>query len=303
MNFLVALMLIGVVVVQAQDARAYDVVVESNVEYARYGTRLLHLDVYRPAAEGTPLPGPLPAVVAIRGGGWQIGDKEGFGRIAAYFASKGFVAVSIEYRTSREAIFPAALHDAKAAVRWMRSPDAPERRGGLSFGIDPNRIGAIGGSAGAHLVAMLATTARIGRFEGDGGNAGVPSSIRAAVGMATVTNLVSLKSQARPTVIETVSAFIGVSDPTSDEWDAAARNASPITYVASALPAPMLLIHSDADRTIPYQQSIELRQAYEGVGARVRMITYENAPHSFWNDPAWFVRAMEDASRFFQARL
>ena len=76
------------------------------------------LDLYRPKHRSTGL---LPAIVVIRGGGWRMGDKEGFGHIAAALSERGLAAVSIEYRTSREAHFPAAIHDTKAAVRWLRS--------------------------------------------------------------------------------------------------------------------------------------------------------------------------------------
>lgn len=90
-----------------------------DVVYADYGARRLKLDVYLPPASGQR--GTVPGVVVVRGNGWRSGDKEGFGFIAGQLAREGFVAASIEYRTSAEAKFPAAVHDVKAAVRWIRA--------------------------------------------------------------------------------------------------------------------------------------------------------------------------------------
>src|SRR5688572_25088346 len=128
--------------------------------YAQYGARQLKLDVYRPPQ--TDQRSAVPGIVVVRGGGWRSGDKDAFGFIAGQLAKEGFVAVSIEYRTSAEAKFPAAAHDVKAAVRWLRAHAA-------EYGVDPDAIGAIGGSAGAHLVALLGTSAGVDDLEGTGG--------------------------------------------------------------------------------------------------------------------------------------
>src|SRR4051812_34494275 len=124
-----------------------DLRIDDGLVYARYGTRSMHLDLYRPAKVTRQL---LPAVVVIRGGGYQHGDSKGYGFIAAHLARAGFAAACIQYRTSQEARFPAPVQDAKAAVRWLRANAAEYR-------LDPDAIGAIGGSAGGHLAALLAT--------------------------------------------------------------------------------------------------------------------------------------------------
>src|SRR3982751_1332915 len=133
-----------------------------DVVYAEYGERRLKLDLYLPP--GLDPASPVPGVIAVRGGGWREGDKEFFGYIAGNFAMEGFATASIQYRTADEAQFPAAVHDVKAAVRWMRAH-------AREYGIDPDAIGALGGSAGAHLVAMLATSGGVKGLEGNGGNA------------------------------------------------------------------------------------------------------------------------------------
>jgi acetyl esterase/lipase len=101
--------------------------------------------------------------------------------MAAALAKRGLAAVSIDYRASGEATFPAAVEDTKAAVRWMRANAA-------RYHLDPNAIGAIGGSAGAHLAAYLGLTRDARQFEGDGGNRGVSSAVSAVVGFATPTD-------------------------------------------------------------------------------------------------------------------
>src|SRR4029078_13530155 len=140
-----------------------------NVVYAEYGQGRLMLHLYLPPNRPAIA---RPGVIAVRGGAWQEGDKEFFGYIAGQIAREGFVAASIQYRTAKEAKFPAAVQDVKAAVRWMRAHAA-------EYGVNPDALRAIGGSAGAHLVAMLATTAGTKALEGDGGNPSVSSDVQA----------------------------------------------------------------------------------------------------------------------------
>src|SRR5215212_1911388 len=102
--------------------------------YAEYGERQLKLDVYQPLRSGQV--GAVPGIIVVRGGEFRQGDKVFFGYIAGALAMEGFVAASIEYRTSDEAKFPAAVQDAKTAVRWMRAHAA-------EYGINPDAIGAI----------------------------------------------------------------------------------------------------------------------------------------------------------------
>ncbi|GAG13224.1 unnamed protein product, partial [marine sediment metagenome] len=117
-----------------------------------------------------------PSVVYLHGGGWRGGTREQFPRHAAEMTSKGFAGLCIDYRLSDESPYPAAIQDAKCAVRYLRAN--AER-----FALDPTRIGAVGGSAGAHLAAFLATTGdkRRQEWEGTGGHQDYDSSIQAAV--------------------------------------------------------------------------------------------------------------------------
>ncbi len=140
--------------------------------YARYGARELQLDLHRPAVRGAP----LPAIVCIHGGGWFKGERGNMTQLAQALAARGYVAVTISYRLSGEAKFPAAIQDAKAAVRWLRANAA-------TYGIDPDAIGVTGQSAGGHLAALLATSGGITTLEGEGGHAAHASAVQAAVAM------------------------------------------------------------------------------------------------------------------------
>src|SRR5262249_36362207 len=125
------------------------VALEADLEYGRAVERSLTLDLFRPKNQGTRT---LPVIVYIHGGGWQQGNKnEGHRVLSELVQSGNYAAVTIAYRLSGEAIWPAQIHDCKAAVRWVR---ASARK----YGFDPDRIGACGGSAGGHLAAMLGVT-------------------------------------------------------------------------------------------------------------------------------------------------
>ena len=226
--------------------RPADVRVDDELVYAQYGQRAMHLDLYRPAK---PPRHPIPAVVVIPGGAWHHGDGKGFAFIAAALAQAGFAAACIQYRTSQEAPFPAAVQDAKAAVRWLRA-------NAEAYRIDPDAIGAIGGSAGARLAAMLATSDAAADLEGGGGNAGVSSRISAAIAMAPGVDLVDLTPYPKQALMA-MEPFLGV--PLERHLDAR-RRALPASYVTGEA-APILLVHSDVDPGPPYGQSLLMRES------------------------------------------
>ena len=260
--------------------------VTRNLEYARYNDRKLHLDLYLPSRDNT---APLPVIVVVRGGGWHFGDKEGFAFIAGYLAEAGFAAACIEYRPTEEAPFPAAVYDVKAAVRWLRANAAHYR-------LDTSRIGAIGGSAGGHLVALLGTSAEEPALEGPGGNSGFSSRVTAVVAMAPLTDFRLTWFQPGG---KDGAAFLGAGLTAGDNR---LLLASPVTHVTASAP-PLLLMHSRTDAEVSYQQSLELKARYEARGRPVELITVEDAPHAFWNYSRWFPEAMVQAIDFFRRTL
>jgi acetyl esterase/lipase len=246
--------------------------VERDFVYARYGDREVKLDLYlpkQPAAEK------IPCIVVVHGGGWRSGDKMRFAHIAGALAEQGFAAACIGYRLLPEVEFPAPVLDCKAAVRWVRANAS-------KHGLDPDRIGAIGGSAGGHLVAMLGTSDHVARLEGDGGNAGVSSRVQAIVAMATPADLARMSAGGR------LEADL-------------ARLVSPVTHVSKAS-APVLLLHGTKDTLVPMAQSELLLERYQKAGAKAELVKIENGVHAFWNG-AEFNRTMTLAVKFFRETL
>lgn len=242
-----------------------------DVPYAQYGDRQLKLDMYLPPDSKSQRG--IPGVLVVRGGGWRAGDKEAFGFIAGQLAKEGFVAASVEYRTVNESPLPAAVFDVKAAVRWMRA-HAP------TYGIDPTAIGAIGGSAGAHLVALLATSGGIEDLEGAGGNGTTSSLVQAVVAMACPCEFES--STNAPAIRDLFGAL------TPDGYRHALRLASPAAHVSKQA-APLLLLHSRSDPVVPFQQSLAMQERYRREDATVTLKEVD-APgsHAFWNDARYF---------------
>ncbi len=169
-----------------------------DVTYARYGDRTLEMDVYRPKEAW----GELPAIVCIHGGGWAKGGRINHAKVAQALAARGYVAATISYRLSGEAIFPAQIQDCKAAVRFLRA-NAKE------YGIDPYKIGAIGLSAGGHLAALLATSGEVEKLEGTGGDARISSAIQSAVPMGAQTDFLSERTREISKTAEIWQQFLG----------------------------------------------------------------------------------------------
>jgi acetyl esterase/lipase len=235
----------------------------------------MELDLFLPAERGED---PIPCIVCIHGGGWRVHRRAWFNGHAAYFASKGYAAVSIDYR-----MFPAietpipCVEDCKAAVRWIRA-NADE------YGIDPNRIGAVGGSAGAHLTAMLAVSSAVRELEGPGGNADYSSAIQAGVGYATpVFNATTESGQAA-----------------AQRWNFGdnLKLVSPYANVDENS-APLLLIHGTSDGTVPFENSVEMHAKYQSVGADSELMPLEGKGHVFYTAE----EAAGWAFDFFQSRF
>ncbi|RKD90326.1 alpha/beta hydrolase [Mangrovibacterium diazotrophicum] len=174
-------------IIPVEDSVPKGVVAERNIVYTtlpdtRFGDRDLHLDLFRPES-----PGKYPALIMVHGGGWRAGNKSLQVPMAEMIAEKGYVTIAVEYQLSLEAKYPAAVHNIKAAIRWMRA-HAEE------YSIDPDRIAISGCSAGGHLAALVGMTNGIERFEGEMGNNGYSSDVQAIVDIDGVINFMAPKS-------------------------------------------------------------------------------------------------------------
>lgn len=260
--------------------------IKVDVVYAAIGSREMHLDLYLPKN----VPGPVPAIIYIHGGGWLAGNRTAFRRQAAYMATKGYVGAVIEYRLSGEAKYPAALYDSKAAVRWVRGNAA-------KYHVDPNRIGAAGGSAGGHLASLLGTTADIPAYEGNEGLTGTSSRVTAVAAFNPVLDLVEGGKGPQNDARDLITQFLGA---TYEEKPQLWQDASPI-YQVSTNSSPFLFLHGDADTTVPYRQSVDMMVRLKAAGVRAELFTASGANHGFFNSPPWYEPTLRRMEEFFDS--
>ena len=213
---------------------------------------------------------PRPAMVFVHGGSWKHGDKWQFLRQSMKFAADlDIFCVLLEYRLSDTAQYPAALHDCKAAVRWLRSV-ANEHH------IDVNRIGICGGSAGAHLSAMVATTNGISSLEGAGPHRDHAGDVQLAV---LFNGHFDMADQLKDHIQDgAMYDFFG-----GHPWEIPEvyGAASPFLRVCKSTP-PMLLLHGDQDR-FPHRQSIAMQQRLQHYGVHAELEIYPGKPHAWFN--------------------
>ena len=239
---------------------------ELDIAYAG-GSPAQKLDLYLPAGTAD---APRPAIVVVHGGGWRSGDKQRgqWARIPAQYASDGYVAISVNYRLTGEAPWPAQIEDVKAAVRWLRAH--AERHA-----VDVDRIGAYGNSAGAHLVSLLGLVKQSDGLEGSGPHQAQSSMVQAVCASATPTDFLNWREPGAVPERLGRTFLAGPGDTLRDR----ARQASPITYARGDAP-PFLLIHGTADRTVPIGQSDRFAKALRAAGAeQVRYMIFDDETH------------------------
>jgi acetyl esterase/lipase len=260
------------------------------------GIRPLELDLWLPPAAG----GPSPVVVFLHGGGWRLGSRHSAGPAYAkadpgpfeQFAQAGIAVASVDYRLSGEAIWPAQLHDAKAAVRWLRGRAA-------ELTIDPDRIGAWGESAGGHLAELLGLTADDPTLEGQVGVVGQSSRVAAVAAWYAPSDIGAVATDLGNDPTDPASRealLIGAAAPTVPEL---AAQASPISHVSAAAP-PFLLLHGDADRMVPGIQSERLYSALSAAGTDVEIHLYDGANHMWLGAPDAATDAVPRTIAFLQ---
>lgn len=243
-----------------------DVQLVEDISYREGSSEKWKLDLFLPKTQAD---NPRAAIVFIHGGGWRSGDKGGgqWRSLPIDYAQKGYVCISVNYRLTGEAPFPACIEDCKNAVRWLRAH-------AQKYNVNPKRIGAYGNSAGAHLVAMLGLTNESAKLEGDGTHLDYSSSVNAVVCSATPTNLFNWdgESEFNPRM---GSRLFGFDD--SSKAAELAKKYSPRTYVKSSI--PFLVVHGTADKTVPIYQGDSFVEALKQAGADVKYIRVDGAGH------------------------
>uniref|UniRef100_Q02A51 Alpha/beta hydrolase fold-3 domain protein n=1 Tax=Solibacter usitatus (strain Ellin6076) TaxID=234267 RepID=Q02A51_SOLUE len=261
------------------------VIADRDVEYSAVGGRQT-LDIVR-SREGSGAP--RPAILLVHGGGFRAGAKESYLPLAIKLAERGYVAATANYRLSPRNQFPAAVEDVKAAVRFLRA-------GAAKYNLDPAHIGALGGSAGGHLVLMLGLTAGVAEFEGSGPNREQSSAVQCVVDEYGPTDFTQSYSKSVDAA-EVLPMFLGGN---LDHERAAHMRASPLNWVTPNA-APILAIHGTADTYVAYEQSLWIVERLIAAGVPAELETISGAGHGFKGADA--LRADERAFAWFDKYL
>ena len=231
-----------------------------NLEYGTGGRRKLHLDLYLPKSRAKA----TPAIIFIHGGAWKSGERGDMKFYCVKFAEKGYVTATVTYRLTAEAPFPAAVHDVKCAVRWLRA-------NAVKYNIDTERIAVSGNSAGGHLSMMIGYSDDPS-LEGSGGSNDLSSRVCAVVNFYGPTDLTTDFAKKQPLVED----FLG--GKTFHEAPDIYKLASPLFHLTKEDP-PTLTFHGTIDSTVPVVQADKLADKLKELGIDYVYERYEGWPH------------------------
>jgi len=253
--------------------------VEKDIVFGKGGSKDLTLDVYRPP---TGVTSKRTAIIHLFGGGFFVGSKNAGYIIndAKALGARGYTSVSANYRLQQESLWPAQIHDTKAAIRWTRA-------NAEKLGVEPNRIVIAGYSAGGMLSLMAAGTNGRKEFEGEGGNANVSSDVNACIGVYPLASA------------QIAAGLFGGQDKATPEAIAAA---SPTSYITKNF-APTIFIHGTHDGTVPVQSSIDFWSKLHALQVPAALTLIEGADHAFDNGALDAVELMAQSIDLFLDRL
>ena len=264
-----------------------------DIVYAQAGSQKLLLDLFLP--EGS---GPFPLIIWIHGGAFRMGSKEN--NRAKRMLTRGYAVASVNYRLSQVAIFPALVHDAKAAVRWLRAHAG-------DYDLDPYRFGVWGGSAGGYLAAMVGLVQDIPELEGNLGNDDVSSRVQAVCDWFGPSDFLRMNdvpgTMDHDAPDSPESQLIGA--PIQQNPDLVAK-ANPITYITKEqvkdLP-PFLIMHGGDDLTVIPNQSQLLHDALVQAGADITLVILGGLGHGFGGDHHRWDEIWAYVDEFFERNL
>jgi acetyl esterase/lipase len=250
---------------RAQTSVPESVTFEKEIEYSHPGDESMRLNMARPKESDSA----RPVVICIHGGGFRAGKRERWDGLCLRLAEKGFVAVTISYRLAPKYQFPAAVHDCKAAVRWLRA-------NAEKYGIDEKRIGVLGDSAGGHLAQLLAVSGDVPELEGDGGNANHSSRVSCVANIYGTSDL--SRSYGRSVDAgEVLPLWFGGN---VIEKRRSHILASPLYWVTPSA-APTLLLHGTEDKYVNYEQAVWMFERLQAADVEVQLVTFPGAGHGF----------------------
>ncbi len=261
---------------------------KADLPYAGNDNPWQMVDLFLPKHRATEKP--LPVVVYIHGGGWSGGTRRGGGMAAGFAASGNYAGVSVGYRLSSEAKWPAQIYDCKAAIRWIRG-HAKE------YNLDPEHIGVTGTSAGGHLVSLLGLTEGVKELEGDLGEfTSLSSKVTCVVNVCGPQDMASPLMQG-DAALKDDPAVAGLLGGTLAEKAAEAKQCSPLTYVHAGAP-PFMTLHGTKDLRVNFNNATRLQAALTKVGSPTILIPITDGGHGF-NSP----EANKRVQQFFDLHL
>lgn len=271
----------------AQDANknASKIRVEKDLVYGKGGAQNLMLDLALPG-DGK---GPFPCIVCVHGGGWRGGKRQDMGLVTKFLAEKGFVAATVSYRLTPKDQFPAQIHDCKAAVRWLRA-------NADKYQINKDRFGAVGASAGGHLVCLMGTADADAKLEGNGGNLEQSSQVQAVVSYFGPTDF-TVKTWTKEVEDFFLVPFLGGSFEEKKELYC---KCSPIEYVKRSNP-PFLFFHGDKDTLVGIENSHKLAKKLTEAGVAAEVVTMPGEGHGWGGEK--LTRTLNQTARFFEEKL
>jgi acetyl esterase/lipase len=235
--------------------------IDPDVTYCTVQSTDLKMDLYFPKSLG----GSAPIVVYIHGGGWSKGDKRDTTSVDDFpaFLDAGFIVSAVNYRLAPQYQFPAMIDDVKCAIRFLRANAGP-------YGIDPNKMGVWGGSAGGHLVSLLGVTDRSAGFD-VGQHLDQSSRVQAVADMFGPADLPAFFPN---------TGLLQLRDAVFGSYDLA--KASPVTYITADDP-PFLILQGDADTTVPPSQSQEFYAKLTAAGLTANLVMVKGGNHGLSN--------------------
>lgn len=237
------------------------------IEFAKVGDRSLQMDLYLPEKAARP----MPTIVWVHGGAWRHGSRDKFPVRALTQVPRGYAVASISYRFSNEEVFPAQIVDCRSAIRWLRA-------NADKYGLDPDRIGVWGASAGGHLASLLGTAHHVKEWD-KGDNLDRSSRVQAVVNMFGPTDFLRMESPENPYKASSPrsaeSELIG--GPIEEHRDKVAK-ASPITYVTKDA-APFLFVFGEKDIGVAPKQAQFLLEPLKKTGVEATLIVVPGAGH------------------------
>lgn len=252
-----------------------DVTIEKDLVYGEASGEELKLDLARPDSGR----GPFPLIVWIHGGGWQGGEKESHHWALQRWAPLGYVVATVDYRKAPLHKFPAQVEDVKCAVRYLRAH-------ACQWDIDPQRVAAVGDSAGGHLALMLGLMNPEDGLEGSGGYSDQSSKVQSVVNYFGVTDFIHWELNRVGEILikqgtgRDLNALIEDVLGTSDRDSAWVAQASPVTYV-DPLDPPVLTFQGTRDYLVPQRQAEILHQALKQAGVEEELVLVHRGGHGF----------------------